>query len=94
MTEQGKGDKIQLSQISDTNRDMLICENKRKEAMLTVPFQKIAEACKTTGLSQYYLRQGCRNGTIPHIKSGGVYYINVPALMEKLDTGQTGHSGT
>ena len=67
---------------------MLICEIKREEAMPTVPFQKIAEACKTTGLSQYFLRQGCKNGTVPHIKSGGVYYINVPALMEALDAEQ------
>lgn len=52
---------------------------------LMVPFQKITEACKNTGLSQYYLRQGCKNGTVPHIKSGGVYYVNVPALMEELD---------
>lgn len=50
-----------------------------------VPFQKITEACKNTGLSQYYLRQGCKNGTVPHIKSGGVYYVNVSALMEELD---------
>ena len=49
-----------------------------------VPFQKITEACKTTGLSQYFLRQGCKNGTIQHIKSGGVYYINVQALVEQL----------
>lgn len=49
-----------------------------------VPFQKIAEACKTTGLSQYFLRQGCKDGTVPHIKSGGVYYINVQALLEQL----------
>lgn len=49
-----------------------------------VPFQKITEACKTTGLSQYFLRQGCKNGTIPHIKSGGVYYINVQAFVEQL----------
>lgn len=49
-----------------------------------VPFQKITEACKTTGLSQYFLRQGCKNGTIPHIKSGGVYYINIPALEKTL----------
>jgi hypothetical protein len=49
-----------------------------------VPFQKITEACKTTGLSQYFLRQGCKNGTVPHIKSGDVYYINVPALVEQL----------
>lgn len=63
---------------------MLICEIGGKEEMPTVPFQKIAEACKTTGLSQYYLRQGCKDGTIPHVKSGGVYYINIPALMEAL----------
>lgn len=66
----------------------LICEIGRKEEMSTVPFQKIAEACKTTGLSQYFLRQGCKSGTIPHIKSGGVYYINVPALMKALEERQ------
>lgn len=48
------------------------------------PFQKIQEACKTTGLSMYFLRQGCKNGTIPHIKSGTVYLINVPALLRQL----------
>lgn len=48
------------------------------------PFQKIPEACKITGLSQYYLRKGCKDGSIPHIKSGPTYYINVPALLEKL----------
>lgn len=58
----------------------------------TIPFQKIAEACKTTGLSQYYLRQGCKNDTIPHVKSGGVYYINVQALMETLGTGRNEQS--
>ena len=61
----------------------LICKIK-KGVMPMVPFQKITEACKTTGLSQYFLRQGCKNGTIPHIKSGGVYYINVQALVEQL----------
>lgn len=48
------------------------------------PYQKIKEACKTTGLSQYFLRQGCKAGTIPHIKSGPTYYINVPALLKQL----------
>ena len=50
------------------------------------PFQKIAEASKTTGLSQYFLRQGCKDGTIPHIKSGTVYLVNVPKLLRQLDT--------
>ena len=50
----------------------------------TTPFQKIPEACKTTGLSQYFLRKGCKDGSIPHIKSGPTYYINVPELLRKL----------
>lgn len=58
------------------------------------PYQKIAEACKTTGLSQYYLRNGCKNGTVPHIKSGPTYYIDVPALLEKLRGKSNGHSGS
>ena len=48
------------------------------------PFQKIPEASRTTGLSQYYLRNGCKDGTIPHVKSGTVYLVNVPALLKML----------
>ena len=55
-----------------------------------VPFQKIPEACKTTGLSMYYLRQGCRSGKVPHVKSGGVYYINVPALLRQMGVEEGG----
>ena len=81
---------IWLSQKSNKRGDEApICEIERKEEMPTPPFQKIAEACKTTGLSQYFLRRGCKDGTIPHVKSGGVYYINVPALIETLEKKQT-----
>lgn len=48
------------------------------------PFQKIQDACKTTGLSMYYLRNGCKAGTVPHVKSGSTYYINIPALLRSL----------
>lgn len=57
---------------------------------IKTPFQKIPEACKTTGLSQYYLRKGCKDGSIPHIRSGPTYYINVPELLEKLKAGDAG----
>lgn len=50
-----------------------------------VPFMKIKDACAVTGLSQYFLRNGCKDGSIPCIKSGTVYLINVPALLRKLD---------
>lgn len=83
---------VNIAEKQQRGDKMPICEIKGKEEMPTVPFQKIAEACKTTGLSQYFLRQGCKNGTIPHVKSGGVYYINVPALIEVLSAGQMGQS--
>lgn len=53
---------------------------------ITKPYQKIKEACKTTGLSQYMLRHGCQDGTVPHIRSGRTYYVDVPALLDKLAT--------
>lgn len=53
--------------------------------MENTTFMKIEDACKTTGLSQYYLRTGCKNGTVPHVKSGKVYYVNVVALLRNLD---------
>ena len=58
------------------------------------PYQKIPEACKSTGLSQYFLRNGCKNGTIPHVISGPTYYIDVPALLERLRGETNGHSGS
>ena len=31
-----------------------------------------------------YLRNGCKDGSVPHIKSGTVYLVNIPALLRKL----------
>ena len=50
-----------------------------------IPFMKIPTASKVTGLSQYFLRRGCRDGSIPHIMSGTVFLVNVPALLRKLN---------
>lgn len=55
------------------------------------PYQKIPEACRTTGLSQYMLRRGCRDGTVPHIRSGRTYYVDVPALLDKLSAELSGN---
>ena len=48
------------------------------------PFLNIERACEVTGLSQYYLRNGCKDGSVPHVRSGRVYLINVPALLRQL----------
>lgn len=51
---------------------------------IRTPFMKIKDACRVTGLSCYYLRRGVRDGSIPHVKNGTVYLINVPALLKQL----------
>lgn len=63
-----------------------------------IPFQSISDACKSTGLSQFYLRRGCKDGTVPHVKSGAKYLVNVPLLLKQLGVPeregeiQNGHS--
>ncbi|MCD8161331.1 MAG: helix-turn-helix domain-containing protein [Clostridiales bacterium] len=51
---------------------------------MNAPFLSISDTCKVTGLSQYAIRKGCVEGTIPHIKSGRTYLIDVSALLEQL----------
>ena len=51
---------------------------------IETPFMKIKEASRVTGLSQFMLRRMAKDGTAPVIMSGGVYYINVPALLKQL----------
>ncbi len=50
----------------------------------SAPFQRIPAACRITGLSQTYLRAGCKAGTVPHVKSGSTYLVNIPALLRQL----------
>ena len=56
----------------------------KSELNRSLPFQTIEGACAVTGLSQYYLRKGCKDGSVPCIKSGNKYLVNVPALLRKL----------
>lgn len=65
-------------------------EMRKLDANTAAPFQKIAAAARITGLSTYFLRNGCKDGTVPHLLSGTTYYINVPRLLEQLDAGPVG----
>lgn len=49
------------------------------------PFLTMRETVKATGLSLYYLRNGIKAGTVPHIQSGNKFLVNVPMLIEKLN---------
>ena len=51
---------------------------------INTPFLKIKDAATATWLSQFYLRNGCRAGTVPHILSGNTFYVNIPALLRQL----------
>ncbi len=48
-------------------------------------FLTIKETAQLTGISQYYLRNGCRSGSVPHIMSGSRFLINVPMLLDSMN---------
>lgn len=57
---------------------------KKREYDPMQPFQTIGDAVRSTGLSSYYLRTGCKTGTIPHIRCGSTYMIDIVALLQQL----------
>ena len=59
--------------------------SRRKTVNPEAQLQPVAVASYITGLSQKFLRDGCRAGTIPHIKIGTDYRINMPLLMAQID---------
>lgn len=52
-------------------------------------FLSIKAAAQATGLSQIFLRAGCRDGSVPHIRAGVKYLINLPLLLAQLDAAST-----
>lgn len=61
--------------------------NREREYMRIIlqPYQTIPAASQIISLSERELRRGCEDGTIPHIWSGGICYVDIPALWDKLD---------
>lgn len=53
-------------------------------------FLSIRSAAQATGLSQIFLRAGCRDGSIPHIRAGVKYLVNMPLLLAQLDAASAG----
>lgn len=48
-------------------------------------FLSIRDAATVTGLSQFYLRNGCRDGSVPCIRSGRKYLVDVKSLNTMFD---------
>lgn len=53
------------------------------------PFQKIEDAVRSTGLSAWFLRRGCRDGSIPCVRSGRTFYVNIPQLLQQFGATST-----
>lgn len=46
----------------------------------------INEASRLTGLSYDHIRKGCLRHEIVHVRAGKKYFINLPKLVELLNT--------
>ena len=64
--------------------------SRQKAINPAAPFQPISAAAVMTGLSRYYLLNGCKAGEVPHIRVGSDYRINMPLLLEQLQAATEG----
>ena len=56
---------------------------------LSAPYQSIRGASRISGLAQGYIRTGCKNGTIPCLRVGQEYRINMPLFLQQLEAEST-----
>ena len=48
-------------------------------------FHPVSSASDISGWSTKAIRAGCKAGTIPHIKMGADYRVNMPLWIEQLN---------
>lgn len=56
-------------------------------------FQSVRGAAEITGLSRYFIIKGCQAGTVPHIKVGTDYRINMPLFLAQLESSSAAING-
>lgn len=49
------------------------------------PYQPINGAAAITGLSRWYIRDGCKRGKIPHLMVGGEYRVCMGLFLQQLE---------
>lgn len=54
------------------------------KAQEPTPFCGIPEAARRSGLSEFFIRRGCREGWVPCIKTGEKYMIDFSGLVEAM----------
>lgn len=45
------------------------------------PFMTIAKTATYTGFSQFSIRNGCKDGSVPHVMEGTKYLVDVEAFL-------------
>lgn len=63
----------------------------RKKFDKTTPFQSPSGASHLTGFSTASIRRGCKEGTIPHVRVGKDYRINMRVWLEQLNAQSMTH---
>lgn len=67
---------------------------RKKSIDYNAVFQPIRGASEITGLSQRFIRDGCKSGWIPHILCGTDYRVNMPLFLKQLNTNCEGSGVT
>lgn len=57
-------------------------------------FMSIKDAATYSGLSQFYIRNRCKNGTIPHRMMGKKYMVDYEEFIERTQIGSTEYCDT
>lgn len=55
--------------------------NTTKGMNMPTPFMTIKDASTYTGFSQFSIREGCKNGTVPHVMQGTKYLVDVEGFL-------------
>ena len=72
-----------MSQIDKVTAAATVYHSNRND---TVIFQSIKSTVRTTGLSEFFLRRLLKEGKLPGVYSGKKFLVNVPSLLELLNT--------
>ncbi len=68
--------------------------SRTKEIDREAPYQSPRGAAYLTGLSVRYIRDGCRENRIPHLRVGNDFRVCMPLFLAQLqETSERGGSG-
>lgn len=69
--------------------------SRKKEIDPKARYQSVRGAAEITGLSRHFILNGCKAGTVPHIKVGVDYRIDMPLFFQQLENlSAAGNGGT